>query len=149
MRDGPAGTRTFGSALATAALLASLVVATPDAARSQDLVFSPSVPGFSGGAAATQLNFQLAQAQKPESESDGFGRNPLESFQRRLQSQILGQISSQIVRSQFGEQVDLQEQGTFEVGNFIVDVVPGSGGVEVRVRNPVTGKSTTVTIPNI
>lgn len=129
-----------------------LLLIPTSGASAQDLVFQPSVPGFAGGAALQQVNLQLAQAQRPERTSDAFRRDPLESFQEDLQRQILGQLSRQIVQSQFGSRfgeggLDLSQPGTFNLGDFVVDVVPGPDALEIRVANVITGNSTTVTVP--
>lgn len=118
----------------------------------QDLVFQPSVPGFAGGAALQQVNLQLAQAQRPEDTSNAFRRNPLETFQQDLQRQILSQLSRQIVQSQLGgrlgeEGLNLDRPGTFDLGDFVVDVLPGPDALEIRVANVITGNSTVVTVP--
>lgn len=131
-------------------LTLGLLVALGGEARAQDLVYESQVASFGGSAATFQVNLQLAQAQRPDDVSS-FRRDPLETFQQDLQRQILGQLSRQIVQSQFGDAfgggLNLDRQGTFDLGDFVVNVVPGPDVLEIRVANVITGNSTTVTVP--
>lgn len=138
-------------AIGTVLALAALLIPGGEA-HAQDLVHQSQVTSFGGSAATFQVNLQLAQAQRPQDVSS-FRRDPLESFQEDLQRQILGQLSRQIVQSQLGDRfgaaggLQLDQPGTFNLGDFVLNVIPGADVLEIRVANVITGNSTTVTVP--
>ena len=73
-------------------------------------------------------------------------RSPLEDFQSRLDRAILSQLSRQIVDSIFGEEVDVPE-GTFDTGDFLIEITEDLDGVTIAILDQVTGDSTTVQVP--
>lgn len=121
---------------------------TPTAARAQDLVYSPTNPAFGGSPLNHQWLNSSAQAQnafKPEGRSS-FRRDPLADFENTLQRQILSQLSRELIANRFGD-LDLSQEGLFDLGEFTVEVIPGLDGTSIRVFNELTGDETTVTIP--
>lgn len=140
--------RKIGSMLLVPLLaLVALATDAPEV-EAQDLIYQPvtSMSSFGGGANFQSL-MQAAQAQRPQEDFDRFTRDPLQDFEQGLQRSLLNQLSREIVQSRFGEGVNLQEGGTFELGTFVVDVTPGSDGIQIRVLNTVTGDQTFVTVP--
>lgn len=118
-------------------------------ASAQQLVYEPLNPAFGGSylnyswllqSATTQNDFEADQTSR-------FFRDPLQDFQSSLQRQILSQLSRELIGNRFGD-LDLSQPGTFELGEFNVEVIPGLGGVTIRVFNLLTGEETVVTIPN-
>lgn len=132
--------------LGTVALLA-----LPGRVRAQDLVFQPQVTGFGSAPATVQVNLQLAQAQQSQPDFS-YLSDPLQTFQQTLQQQILNGLAQQIIQSQFGgslgrTNINLTQRSTFNLGDFIVDIIPEASVLQIRVANAVTGNSTTISIP--
>lgn len=129
-------------------LLAGLLGA--GSAAAQQFVYRPTNPAFGGSPLNYQWLNSSAQTQnafKPEGRSS-FRRDPLADFESTLQRQILSQLSRELIANRFGD-LDLTEEGLFDLGEFTVEVVPGLDGVGIRVFNELTGDETTVTIPNL
>jgi curli production assembly/transport component CsgF len=61
----------------------------------------------------------------------------------------LNQLSRELITDRFGDDLDLTQQGVFDVGEFTVEITPGLDGTSIRVFNPLTGEETTVTIPRL
>lgn len=130
-------------------VLAMLTVAIPGAVA-QQLVYEPLNPAFGG--ISLNYSWMLSSAQTQNDyeadRSSSFFRDPLQDFQQSLQRQILSQLSRELIGNRFGD-LDLTQPGTFELGDFNVEVVPGVDGVVIRVFNLLTGEETVVTIPNV
>lgn len=119
-------------------------------ALGQDLVYRPANPAFGGSPANHRWLRSSADTQNPFSGGGGVGSfrdDPLQNFEQRLQRQVLNQLSRKVVRDRFGEDIDLTQEGSFDVGEFRLDVTPGPSGINIRVFNNQTGESTTVEIP--
>lgn len=131
----------------TAAVLAALLSAA--APQAQQLTYQPTNPAFGGFSANYSWLLSSAQAQNDftEDRTNAFNRDPLADFQSNLQRQILNQLSRELVANRFGD-LDLTQAGTFNLGDFSVEIVPGIDGVSVNLFNNLTGETTTVTIPN-
>jgi curli production assembly/transport component CsgF len=114
----------------------------------QDFVYQFRSPAFGGN---PLNNFMLNAAQlqndfQEESTSrDRFERDPLRDFEESLNRQVLSQISRQLIRDQFGEAS--LEEGQYEIGNYLIDVVPAADGVQITILDEATGSETTVTVP--
>lgn len=121
------------------------------AATAQELVYQPTNPAFGGSPLNHQWLFNSAQTQnafKPEGRSS-FRRDPLANFESTLQRQILSQLSRELISNRFGSELDLTQEGLFDLGEFTVEVIPGLNGTAIRIFNELTGDETTVTIPNL
>jgi curli production assembly/transport component CsgF len=136
----------------TPLLLAALLFGLgffPAAASAQQLVYQPTNPAFGGSPLNYQWLNSSAQAQnafKPGRTS--FSRDPLANFESTLQRQILNQLSRELVYNRFGDDLDLTQEGRFDLGEFTVEIIPGLDGTAIRVFNELTGDETTVTIPS-
>ena len=133
-------------ALALAALAAA---ALAPSASAQQLLYQPTNPAFGGSPLNYGWLVQSAQLQNDfqDTGADRFRRDPLADFQQSLQRQILSQLSRELISNRFGD-LDLTQPGTFNFGDFQLEVVPGLDGVSIRIFNLLTGEETTVTIPN-
>jgi curli production assembly/transport component CsgF len=130
-------------------LLGCLLLVCSDVAYSQQLVYKPTNPAFGGSPINYQWLQSSAQAQNAfQEERTSFRRDPLEDFERSLQRQILNQLSRELISNRFGA-VNLSQQGTFDIGEFTVEIIPALDGTTVRVLNPITGDETTVSIPTL
>ena len=118
--------------------------------QAQDFIYQPKNPAFGGN----YLNYQwmLSSAQEQSDfeeetpERDAFRRNPLEDFEASLSRQILNQLSRQVMADQFGE--DHLGEGTYQFGDFEIEVTPGADGLIIYILDTTTGGETTVTIPH-
>lgn len=117
-------------------------------ARAQDFVYEAKNPAFGGGnpfnyswlqASATAQN-SIADPAKPAQQAD-----PLAQFAANLNQQVLAQLSSRLITSQFGQ--GAIRPGTYDVGGYQVQVTQGATGVVITVTDTATGNQTTVTIP--
>jgi len=119
------------------------------AVSAQEMVWRPLNPAFGGnpGNYGWMLNSANTQNLHEETRESGFQRDPLADFQNSLQRQVLSQLTRDIVRREFGEGEALEEQ-RFEFGEFNIEVMPGTNGVQIRIFNILTGDETSVTIPN-
>lgn len=118
--------------------------------QAQELVYQPKNPAFGGNPG----NFSWLKASADTQnlfEEDGtssrFQRDPLEDFKSSLQRQVLSQLTRDLVLRQFGEGEEIQES-RFEFGEFIIEVIPGLDGIQLRISNILTGDETSITIPN-
>ena len=118
----------------------------------QQLVYRPINPAFGGDTFNYSWLLSSAQAQDntvdPSSTSttSSFQRaTSIETFQQQLNSQLLSQLSRNLVTSQFGEEG--LEDGTYNIGSLEVDVITTLDGVTIAILDTNTGESTEVIIP--
>ena len=134
------------------AILTSLTIISTPWAQAQQFVYQPKNPAFGGSFLNYQWMLSSAQAQKGyEEDADRFGSifdDPLDDFQGNLQRQILNQLSREIVSARFGDDLDLTQEGLYDLGDFSIEIVPGSNGVSIRVFNDLTGDESIITIPS-
>ena len=69
----------------------------------------------------------------------------LEDFKNKLQYLILSKLASKIANAAFGE--EQLNPGTYEIGNFQVQVVPSETEIQVHLVDTTTGNETTVEVP--
>lgn len=133
----------------TLALLAVMALGAALPVQAQDLVYTPKNPAFGGSPVNYQWMLNSAKTQNAfqDSGSDRFRRDPLEDFENGLQRQILSQLSRELVSDRFGN-LNLQKQGSYDLGEFTVDVTPGLDGINIKVFNKLTGDESTITIPS-
>jgi curli production assembly/transport component CsgF len=116
----------------------------------QDFVYTPINSSFGGNTynynwllnSATQQN----RIEDPNSD-DALNQDPLDDFQSNLNRQILNQLSSKLVNSIFGDNNEL-ETGSYNLGNYSVDIFEDGSGVTVNVKDISTGNFTNVVIPS-
>ncbi len=125
-----------------------LFVGIPDL-FAQQLVYQPTNPAFGGNPGNFQWMMQTAELQnlhRVDRTADRFARDPLADFEASLQRQVLSQLTRQIVRQQFED--EMMEDSIFEFGEFTIELTPGADGVSIRIFNILTGDETSITIPN-
>lgn len=131
-------------------VLSIMCVLMPNNLLAQDFVYKPINSSFGGDQynynwllnSATQQN----RIEDPNSE-DALNQDPLDDFQTNLNRQILNQLSSRLVNSIFGDSNEL-ETGTYNLGNYQVDIFEDGSGVTVNVQDINTGNFTNVVIPS-
>ena len=130
-------------------LLGLLLLALAHPAHAQDFSYQPKNPAFGGGnpfnyswlqASATAQN-TIADPVKPTA-----ARDPLAEFATNLNQQVLSQLTSRVIASQFG--TGAIKPGSYNVGGYQVQVSQTANGVVIVVTDNATGNQTTVTIPN-
>lgn len=131
------------------ALVVVLGTAASRPALAQRFVYTPVNPAFGGNtfnyswlqASATAQNNISDPATTRSTTPD-----PLTQFSANLNQQVLSQLTSRLISSQFGQ--GAIKEGTYTVGTYQVQVAPGGSGVVVTVTDTGTGNRTTITIPN-
>lgn len=122
-------------------------------ASAQQLVYRPVNPAFGGDTFNYSWLLSSAQAQNStvdpatkDTKTSSFQRaTSLETFQQQLNSQLLSQLSRNLVTSQFGE--DGLEDGSYNIGGLEVNVVTAVDGVTISILDINTGETTEVIIP--
>ena len=118
-------------------------------ASAQQFVYEPINPAFGGSYLNYSWLLQSAEAQKDfETETvDRFARDPFSDFQQNLQRQIMSQLSRELIHNRFRD-LDLTQEGRFDLGDYIVEVTPGLDGLSIRVFDVISGDESIVTIPS-
>lgn len=114
----------------------------------QELVYTPINPSFGGNTFNFQWMLSEAQAQNTFTESSDFSRynqDPLADFQDNLNRQILSRLSRQLIDNTFGE--EQFTPGSYELGDYAIDVSEGSEGIIISIIDNLTGDETTVIVP--
>ncbi len=126
----------------------ALLALAPSVAA-QQLTYQPTNPAFGGSPLNYNWMLQSAQLQNQfkEEPANRFTRDPLADFEQSLQRQILNQLGRELISNRFGD-LDLTKPGTFNLGDFQIEVIPGIDGVSIRIFNLLTGEETIVTVPN-
>ncbi|MEM6967731.1 MAG: curli production assembly/transport component CsgF [Bacteroidota bacterium] len=113
----------------------------------QDFVYRPKNPAFGGD--TFNYNWLLSSAQsqnlidEPEDPEDA--RSSLDAFKESLERQLLSNISRQLSGAQFGE--SNLEDGTYQVGDFSLDVISTLEGLSITISDSGAGEQTQIIIP--
>lgn len=129
-------------------VLGAILLSNPFCLQAQDLVYTPINPAFGGMTYNYQWLLSSANAQNTHQASSGsfYSTNPFDNFTQSLQSQILSELAQEIVQSRFGN-LDLNQKGKYDLGSFIINIVPGLSGIDITVFNKNSGDQSTITIP--
>jgi len=121
----------------------------PRLGAAQDFVYEPKNPAFGGGNTFNYswlLSAATAQNTTTDPSTAQQAASPLSQFSANLNQQVLAQLTSRLISSQFGQ--GAIKAGSYNVGGYQVQVTPGSSGIVVVVTDTSNGNQTTVTIPN-
>ncbi|GAB4027936.1 curli production assembly/transport component CsgF [Spirosoma gilvum] len=129
-----------------------IAFASQSYAWGQSLVYHPLNPAFGGNTFNYSWLQSSAQAQdrsvdpaaKRNQTDYRTQTNTLENFAQSLQNQLLSRITRNLVDSKFGSN-ELKE-GTYNLGDFQVEIKNGTDGVLVRIVDG-KGGETTITVP--
>jgi len=115
---------------------------------SQDLIYKPISPFFGGDTFNYQqiLASAVAQNDYKEETSRVEGPTALENFTRTLNTRLLSALSQSLFQEQLGD-TDLTV-GTYNFGDLVVEITPGTNGLNVNILNVTTGEQTLISIPN-
>lgn len=117
------------------------------AGYSQQLVYTPKNPNFGGNTFNYQWLLSSAEAQNSFKEDSRYNdeQSELESFQKSLNQQLLGQLTRSVFDSQLGDGL---EPGTFTVGTLMLEVYDSPEGLVVNILDTNTGEQTQIIVPN-
>jgi len=118
------------------------------AAHAQDFVYEPKNPAFGGGNTFNYSWLQSSAAAQNTTEEPAkpvAAVDPLAQFAASLNQQVLSQLTSRLLTSQFGQ--GAIKPGSYNLGGYQVQVTQGGTGVIIQVTDTGTGNQTTVTIP--
>jgi len=115
---------------------------------SQDLVYTPISPFFGGNTFNYQQIIASATAQNDFTEEEAQRDVPtaLENFTNSLNNRLLSSLSQSLFQQQLGN-TNLTV-GTYTFGDLVVEITPGTNGLNVSILNVATGEQTQITIPN-
>jgi curli production assembly/transport component CsgF len=116
----------------------------------QHLVYTPKNPAFGGNPYNYSWLLSSAQAQNnikttSPAPTGSAINDPLKNFTASLNSQILSQLSRQIVAKQFGE--GALSAGTYVLGDYQITIGDQSDGLKITILDTKTGSQTTVSVP--
>jgi curli production assembly/transport component CsgF len=122
-----------------------------EAARGQALIYRPVNPSFGGDTfnynwlmSSAQVQDKTKDPQAARTSTTGRETDALGDFTTSLNRQLLSTLSRQLFSNQFGE--DGIKEGTYQYGDFVVDVTPGTEGLVVRITDG-KGGETSITVP--
>ncbi|MFP3860800.1 MAG: curli production assembly/transport component CsgF [Bacteroidales bacterium] len=122
----------------------------------QDFIYQPKNPAFGGNYMNYSWLLNSANAQNkieektPTSSYRGREYDPFSNFEQDIERRFFSELSSQIVNSYFGEEGGGQsnlEEGTYQFGNYNIDIVPGQEGLNITINDISTGGESVITIP--
>jgi len=116
-------------------------------ASGQDFVYQPVNPAFGGSYLNYSWLLQSATVQntfEEDTPSSSWKDDPLGDFESSFNRQIISQLSRNLMQNYFGEELS---EGQYTIGNYEIEVAPGSEGLEVVILDTSTGDKTTVTVP--
>jgi curli production assembly/transport component CsgF len=139
--------------ISTLVIACALVALSADGLSAQDFTYEPKNPAFGGNYLNYSWLLNSANAQNgltdpnadASSRFSSRNRSSLDSFTESLNRQLLSQISRQLITTQFGE-FGLEE-GTYNLGDFQVNVTPGADGLNVSIIDFANGGQTQITVP--
>lgn len=131
-------------------MLSFLTIILPLSCFSQDFVYSPVNPAFGGSHFNYSWMLSSANAQNTlddPARSEDDDENLLNRFTESFNRQFLNEITRQALNTDdlFGE--GGLNEGTFEVGDLVVEVLPGFDGITITISDLLTGNQTQLTIP--
>ena len=116
----------------------------------QQLVYEPINPAFGGNPMNYSWLVNSAQLQNPYkdkgSDLSAFDTNPVQDFKSTLQREILSELSQQLVSGQLGN-IDIASKGSYDLGDYKVDINPGMNGINVSIFDKISGQQTDVAVP--
>lgn len=116
---------------------------------SQDLVYRPISPFFGGDGFNYQQIMASVTAQNDFKDEDNSQRDiptSLENFTESLNNRLLSSLSQSLFQEQLGD-ANLTI-GTYTFGDLVVEITPGTNGLNVSILNVTNGEQTQITIPN-
>lgn len=129
-------------------ILCCLYLSIAEMAAATELIWTPINPSFGGLAYNADWLLASANAQNKYSEksqSTNTVGDMIQDFKTGVQRQVLSRLADRIVSTAFGEEG--LEQGHYNLGDFTVDVGADVSGINVVLKNAITGSQTTLQVP--
>lgn len=127
-----------------APIIAFAIMVKPYTSIASELRYEPINPSFGGDSFNSAHLLAIAEAQndnvRPRVETD-----PIEEFEDRVVSTLLGQLSRDISDSILGENGN--DAGTLEFGDTTINYIRNGDSVLIDISNDVRGSQTTVEVP--
>lgn len=131
------------------------MVVTSLSINAQDFVYKAKNPAFGGSYVNYSWMLNSANAQNTYTEETkapgyrGYEYDPFANFEQDIQRRFFSQLSSQIIDSYFGEgtQQEQIEEGSYQFGNYRIDISPGSQGLNITIQDFSDGSESVITIP--
>jgi len=127
---------------------AILLMASP--IFSQDLVYRPVNPAFGGETFNYQWLLSSASSQDltedTRTRTSGLSTSSVDAFAASLERQVLNSLSRELISAQFGEESQLTD-GTYEFGDFQLDVATTIEGLSITIFDVAQGEQTQIVIP--
>ncbi|PKV65481.1 curli production assembly/transport component CsgF [Polaribacter sp. Hel1_33_96] len=116
--------------------------------HSQGLVYTPISPFFGGDSYNYQQILASAVAQNDFTDEQTQFKAPtaLENFTNSLNTRLLSALSQSLFQQELGD-TNLTV-GTYTFGDLVVEITPGTNGLNVNILNITTGEQTLISIPN-
>ena len=115
-----------------------------------ELIWIPINPSFGGNSFNAQWLMSQAEAQNNFKDNTtanpySYSQDPLKNFKESLNRQILSRLASQLVKTSFGE--NPLQPGHYEIGDYIIEVIPGDDGININIHDNATGNETHIIVP--
>ena len=131
-------------------LVISILIFGACISHGQALIYRPINPAFGGN--TFNYSWMLSSAQAQDRLKDPSVRianttttqSTLTNFSESLQRQLLSRITNEVINKQFGEST--LREGTFQFGEFQVEISNSPEGVQIRIVDG-KGGETTITVP--
>lgn len=117
----------------------------PSFLSAEEMKYQPVNPNFGGSPLNGSFLMGNATAQRQYS-APVKKKDPVEEFSRQIQASLLNRISREISDAILGE--DAKDSGHFSVGGTEVDFERVDGMISVTIKDPRTGGSTVIELPD-
>ena len=121
-----------------------------NAAMATELVYTPVNPSFGGHPlnGAWLLNQAQAQNKHTGEGTSRYTTDPLEDFENSMTRRVLSMLATKIVNTAFGEYDEDLGSGTFEFGDYTIDIEAIDGeSINVTIIDTIGGGITTIQVP--
>ncbi|GGI67032.1 curli production assembly protein CsgF [Shewanella hanedai] len=117
-------------------LAASITISS---AQATELVYTPINPSFGGSALNGSYLLNKANAQN-DHEADSSDKDFVTRFKESLERNILNEITREIAKGNITD-------GTYDTGDFRIEVATVGDGVMLTITNLLTGEVTVIEMP--
>ncbi|NRD72412.1 curli production assembly protein CsgF [Shewanella sp. VB17] len=121
-------------------LLAVSLTLMINLAQSTELVYTPINPSFGGSALNGSYLLNKANAQ-----NDNTAKKTDKDFVTRFKESLERSVLSEVARGVAGGDI---KEGTYDTGDYRIEVIPAGGGLMVTVINLITDEVTVIEMPS-
>lgn len=114
-----------------------------------ELVYTPINPSFGGNSFNGTYLLGAAESQNDHQEKyESYNQDPLDNFEESLSRRLMSVLATKIVDSAFGEYDADLGTGSYEFGDYTIDIVANEGeSIHVVITDTFTGGTTEVEVP--